>query len=60
MCLQVFMRIKTVPTQFLLARQDWAAGKTSYAKATDITNSYRVQLHATKSSITRGNLAGNL
>ena len=59
MCAQVFMRIKTVPTRFSLASQNWAADVNSLAKATDISNSYRVQLHATKSSITRGNLAGS-
>lgn len=59
MCAQVFMRIKTFPTQFSLASQNWAAGVISPAKATDISNSYRVQLHATKSSITHGNLASS-
>lgn len=56
---RVFMRIKTVPPQLSLASQNWAAGVTSPAKATDICKSYRVQLHATESSITHGNLAAN-
>lgn len=60
MCARFFKRIKTVPALFSAARQNSAQGGAAPARVTDIGNSYTgCNFHATKSSITRGNLAGN-
>lgn len=61
MCARVFHANQNCP----VAGSRWQVGTRppawfSPSKATDISNSYRVQLHATESSITRSNLAGNL